>query len=169
MSNRRNQDYMEGKKMNLHKKHEGETVKALKEFNAHLRNEVRELKDKLKAEEQKGKGFFHDMIETQLDDFDLHIEIENLTAEVEKLKAENASLKSQKGSIFTGPSKRETELERQLESECARANELSAQLDTVSKRYEETQNAVTELIDENTMLKAKVEKYEKTKKGDANS
>ena len=29
--------------MNLHKKHEGETVKALKEFNAHLRNEVERM------------------------------------------------------------------------------------------------------------------------------
>ena len=71
------------------------------------------------------------------------------------------------GSVFT-VSKRETELERQLESERMRADELSEQLDTVSKRYEETQNAGTELMDENTMLKAKLEQlgqYEKSKKG----
>lgn len=85
------------------------------------------------------------------------------------LKKEIEQLKG--GSIFT-VSKRETELERKIESERMRADELSErnaelseQLDTVSKRYDETQNAVTELMDENTMLKAKLEKYEETKKG----
>lgn len=144
--------------MNLHKKHEGETVKALKEFNAHLRNEVRELKDKLKAEEQKGKGFFHDMIETQLDDFDLHIEIENLTAEVEKLKAENASLKSQKGSIFTSPTKKELSLKIQLMSERARANEYAEKLARSDVQLKEK-------IDENKALRQRLAEYEKPKNG----
>ena len=162
MLKRRNQDYMEGKKMNLHKKHEDETVKALKEFNAHLRNEVRELKDKRNASEKCKTWAYNELLkannqlrmaESRADRYEFSNRL--LEKEIEQLKG---------GSIFT-VSKRETELERQLESERMRADELSKQLDTISKRYEETQNAVTELMDENTMLKAKLEKYEKPKKG----
>lgn len=108
-----------------------ETIKTLKDFNAHLRHEVHELKDKLKSSEEKAQGFFHEMVDAQLENYDLNCEIE-------KLKAENAKLKSQKGSIFTGPSKRETELERQLKSECMRADELSEQLE----KYEKTKKGV---------------------------
>ena len=151
--------------MKKFKKHEGETVKALKEFNAHLRNEVRELKDKHNASEKCKIWAYNELLntnnqlrmaESRADRYKFSNRL--LEKEIEQLKG---------GSIFT-VSKRETELERQLESELRRADELSEQLDTVSKRYEETQNAVTELMDENTMLKAKLEQlgqYEKSKKG----
>lgn len=136
-----------------------ETIKTLKEFNAHLRNEVHELKDKLKAEEQKGKGFFHDMIETQLDDYELHAQIDKLTAENEKLKAETAKLQSQKGSIFTEPSKKELKLERQLMSERAKANEYAEKLARSDVQLKEQ-------IEENKALRLRLAEYEKpTKEG----
>lgn len=154
--------------MKKFKKHEGETVKALKEFNAHLRNEVRELKDKHNASEKCKIWAYNELLnannrlrmaESRADRYEFSNRL--LKKEIEQLKG---------GSIFT-VSKRETELERKLESERMRADELSErnaelseQLDTVSKRYEETQNAVTELMDENTMLKAKLEKAEEENK-----
>ena len=75
-----------------------ETIKAYKEFCAHLRNEVHELKDKLKEAEKKSAGYFQDMIEIRLDNYDL-------LCKIDRLQAENDKLKSQKGSIFTDPEK----------------------------------------------------------------
>ena len=93
--------------------------KALKEFNAHLRNEVRELKtekfelnnvismlternqeleDKLKKEKKRSQNFFTEMLRAQC-------ECDDLNHEIERLNVENAALKSQKGSIFTDPEK----------------------------------------------------------------
>ena len=93
--------------------------KALKEFNAHLRNEVHELKnvvhelknvismllesnqeleDKLKKEKKRSQNYFDDMIRAEC-------ECDRLNESVEKLQAENATLKSQNGSIFTDPEK----------------------------------------------------------------
>lgn len=139
-----------------------EIISTYKEFNAHLRHEVRELKDKLAAADKCKTWAYNELLkacnqlrmaESRADRYKFSNSL--LEKEIEQLKG---------GSIYT-VSKRETELERKLESESMRADELSEQLDTVSKRYEETQNAVTELMDENTMLKAKVEEYEKSKKG----
>ena len=98
--------------MNLHKKHEGETVKALKEFNSHLRNEIHELKhvilllaernqdlnNKLETEKKLSHSYFDGMILAQC-------ECDRLIEVVEKLQAENAALKNRKGSIFTDPDK----------------------------------------------------------------
>lgn len=93
--------------------------KALKEFNAHLRNEVHELKnvvhelkcvistllernqeleDKLKKEKKRSQNFFTEMLRAQC-------ERDDLKHEIERIKEENAALKSQKGSIFTDPDK----------------------------------------------------------------
>lgn len=104
--------------MNLHKKHDGETVKVLKEFNAHLRNEVHELKsekselknemsmllernqglkDKLKKEKKRSQNFFTEMLRAQC-------ERDDLNHEIERIKGENAALK-QKSSIYTDPEK----------------------------------------------------------------
>lgn len=147
--------------MNLHKKHEGETVKALKEFNAHLRNEVRELKDKLDASEKCKTWAYNELLkancqlrvaESRADRYKFSNRL--LEKEIEQLKG---------GSIFT-VSKRETELERKLESELRWADELSEKYETLAKRYDEATQAVKELTDENTMLKAKLEEYEKPKK-----
>ena len=83
--------------------------KALKEFNAHLRNEVHELKnlmsmlvernqdlkDKLKSEKKRSQSYFDDMIRAQC-------ECDNLNHEIERLKGENAALKL-KSSIYTDP------------------------------------------------------------------
>ena len=88
--------------------------KALKEFNAHLRNEVHELKtekselkdeismlvernqdlkDKLKSEKKRSQNFFTEMLRAQC-------ECDDLNHEIERLKGENAALKL-KSSIFT--------------------------------------------------------------------
>lgn len=75
-----------------------ETISILKDFNAHLRNEVHELKDKLKEAEEEAQSNYNDMIDTRLKNYDL-------LCEIERLRAENATLKSQKGSIFTDPEK----------------------------------------------------------------
>lgn len=147
------------------------SIEFLKEFNSHLRNEVHELKsekselkgvistllernqdlkDKLKKEKKRSQNFFTEMLRAQC-------ECDDLNHEIERLKGENAALKINR-SIYT-VSKRETELERQLESERMRADELSEKNETLAKRYEETQNTVTELTDENTMLKVKLEHF----------
>lgn len=153
--------------MKKFKKHENEMAKII-ESNDRLSREVEHQTQMLAAAED-CKQWAYEMLmkvcnelrmaESRADRYEFLNR--NLKKEIEQLKG---------GSIFT-VSKRETELERKLESESMRANELSErnaelseQLDTVSKRYEETQNAVTELMDENTMLKAKLEKYEETKK-----
>lgn len=97
--------------MKKFKKHEGETVKALKEFNAHLRNEVHELKDvistlvernqelddKLKKEKKRSQNFFTEMLRAQC-------ECDDLNHEIERIRGENAALKL-KSSIFTDPEK----------------------------------------------------------------
>lgn len=75
-----------------------ETIKAYKEFCAHLRNEVHELKDKLKEAQEEAQSNYNDMIDTRLENYDL-------LCKIEKLETENAALKSQKGSIFTDPEK----------------------------------------------------------------
>lgn len=72
--------------------------KILKEFNAHLRNEVRELKYKLREAEEEAQSNYNDMIDTRLENYDL-------ICKIKKLEVENAALKSQKGSIFTNPVK----------------------------------------------------------------
>lgn len=93
--------------------------KALKEFNAHLRNEVHEhkaekselinlismlyesnqdLKDELKKEKKRSQSYFDDMIRAEC-------ECDRLIEAVEKLQFENAALKNQKKSIFTDPEK----------------------------------------------------------------
>ncbi len=95
------------------------SIKFLKEFNAHLGNEVHELKsekselkgaistllernqdlkDKLKSEKNRSQSYFDDMIRAQC-------ECDRLIEVVEKLQAENAALKSQKESIYTDPKK----------------------------------------------------------------
>lgn len=85
--------------------------KTLKEFNAHLRNEVHELKDvismlvesnqdlkdKLKSEKKRSQNFFTEMLREQC-------ECDDLKHEIERLNGENAELKL-KGSIFTDPEK----------------------------------------------------------------
>ena len=85
--------------------------KALKEFNAHLRNEVHELKnvismlternkdlkDKLKSEKKRSQNFFTEMIRAQC-------ECDELNQEIERLKVENDALKL-KSSIYTDPEK----------------------------------------------------------------
>lgn len=85
--------------------------KALKEFNAHLRNEVHELKnvismllesnqdlkDKLKSEKKRSQNFFTEMLRAQC-------ECDDLNHEIERIKGENAALKL-KSSIFTDPVK----------------------------------------------------------------
>ena len=92
--------------------------KALKEFNAHLRNEVHELKseksdliklismlheiyqdlkDELKKEKKLSQSYFDDMIRAQR-------KCDWLNHEIERLKGENAALKL-KSSIFTDPKK----------------------------------------------------------------
>ena len=92
--------------------------KALKEFNAHLRNEVHELKsekselknemsmllernqeleDKLKKEKKRSQNFFTEMLRAQC-------ECDDLNHEIERIKGENAALKL-KSSIFTDPVK----------------------------------------------------------------
>lgn len=92
--------------------------KALKEFNAHLRNEVHELKtekselkdeismlvkrnqeieDKLKSEKKRSQNFFTEMLRAQC-------ECDDLNHEIERLKGENAALKL-KSSIYTDPEK----------------------------------------------------------------
>lgn len=94
------------------------SIKFLKEFNAHLRNEVHELKsekselkgvistlleriqdlkDKLKKEKKRSQNYFDDMIRAQC-------ECDNLNHEIERLKGENAALKL-KSSIYTDPEK----------------------------------------------------------------
>lgn len=86
--------------------------KALKEFNAHLRNEVHELKhvisllaernqdlnNKLETEKKRSQSYFDDMIRAQC-------ECDRLNESVKKLQAENAILKSQNGSIYTDQKK----------------------------------------------------------------
>lgn len=117
-----------------------EIIRELKDFNAHLRNEVHELKDKLKEAEKKSAGSFQDMIEIRLDNYDL-------ICKIDRLQAENDKLKSQKGSIFTGPSEKELRLERQLNSERERVDELTGKYETLQKRYDEAAQAVKELTD----------------------
>lgn len=89
-----------------------EIIRELKDFNAHLRNEVHELKieksvlngeileikDKLRKAQEEAQSNYNDMIDTRLKNYDLLCEIERLEAEI-------ATLKSQKGSIFTDPEK----------------------------------------------------------------
>lgn len=153
--------------MKKFKKHENEMAKLI-DSNDRLSREVEHQTQMLAASEDCKRWAYEQLMkannqlrvaERRADRYEFSNRL--LENEIEQLKG---------GSIFT-VSKRETELERQLESERMRADELSErnaelseQLDTVSKRYEETQNAVTELMDENTMLKAKVEEYEKPKK-----
>lgn len=95
------------------------SIKFLKEFNAHLRNEVHEHKaekselkgvismlleriqdinDKLKKEKKRSQNFFTEMLRAQC-------ECDRLNESVKKLQAENAILKSQEKSIFTDPEK----------------------------------------------------------------
>lgn len=88
------------------------SIKFLKEFNAHLRNEVHELKseksvlngeilelkDKLREAQEDARSNYNDMIDTRLENYDLICKIKNL-------EVENATLKSQKGSIYTDPVK----------------------------------------------------------------
>ena len=95
------------------------SIKFLKEFNAHLRNEVHEhkaqkselinlismlyesnqdLKDELKKEKKRSQSYFDDMIRAEC-------ECDDLNHEIERLKGENAALKSPKGSIYTDPVK----------------------------------------------------------------
>lgn len=146
--------------MKKFKKHENEMAK-LVESNDRLSREVEHQTQMLAAAED-CKRWAYEMLmkvcnelrmaESRADRYEFSNRL--LEKKIEQLKG---------GSIFT-VSKRETELERKLESERMRADELSEQLDTVSKRYEETQNAVTELMDENTMLKAKLEKAEEENK-----
>lgn len=85
--------------------------KTLKEFNAHLRNEVHELKNvmsmllernqelekKLESEEKKSQDFFNEMLRAQC-------ECDDLKHEIARTKEENAALKL-KSSIFTDPEK----------------------------------------------------------------
>lgn len=88
------------------------SIKFLKEFNSHLRNEVHELKteksvlngeilelkDKLREAEEKAQSNYNDMLDTRLENYDL-------ICKIKKLEVEIATLKSQKGSIFTDPEK----------------------------------------------------------------
>ena len=92
--------------------------KALKEFNAHLRNEVhehkaeksdlkdaistllernQELEDELKKEKKRSQNFFTEMLRAQC-------ERDDLKHEVARTKEENAALKL-KSSIYTDPVK----------------------------------------------------------------
>ena len=75
-----------------------ETIRAYKDFCAHLRNEVHELKDKLKKAEEEAQSNYNDMLDTRLENYDL-------ICKIKKLEVEIATLKSQKGSIFTDPEK----------------------------------------------------------------
>lgn len=127
-----------------------EIIRELKDFNAHLRNEVHELKDKLKEAEKKSAGYFQDMIEIRLDNYDL-------LCKIDRLQAENDKLKSQKGSIFTGPSEKELRLERQLDSALERVDELIERNETLQTRYDEAEQAVKELTDEKNALNDQVE------------
>lgn len=86
--------------------------KILKEFNAHLRNEVHELKaekselngeilelkDKLREAQEDAQSNYNDMLDTRLENYDL-------ICKIKKLEVEIATLKSQKGSIYTDPVK----------------------------------------------------------------
>ena len=144
--------------------------KILKEFNAHLRNEVHELKseksvlngeilelkDKLREAQEDAQSNYNDMLDTRLENYDL-------ICKIKKLEVEIATLKSQKGSIFTGPSKRETELERQLESERMRVDELAELNEILQNYFDESKQSILELMKKNKMLKAKLEEYEKEK------
>ena len=75
-----------------------ETIKAYKEFCAHLRNEVHELKDKLREAEEEAQSNYNDMLDTRFENYDL-------ICKIKKLEVEIATLKSQKGSIYTDPVK----------------------------------------------------------------
>ena len=146
--------------MKKFKKHENEMTKLI-ESNDRLSREVEHQTQMLAAAEDCKRWAYNKLLnasnqlrmaESRAERFKFSNRL--LEKEIEQLKG---------GSIFT-VSKRETELERQLESERMRADELSEQLDTVSKRYDEATQAVKELTDENTMLKAKVEKAEEENK-----
>ena len=73
-----------------------ETIKAYKDFCAHLRNEVHELKDKLREAEEEAQSNYNDMLDTRFENYDL-------ICKIKKLEVEIATLKSQKGSIYTDP------------------------------------------------------------------
>lgn len=75
-----------------------ETIKAYKDFCAHLRNEVHELKDKLREAEEEAQSNYNDMLDTRFENYDL-------ICKIKKLEVEIATLKSQKGSIYTDPEK----------------------------------------------------------------
>lgn len=95
------------------------SIKFLKEFNAHLLewgNElksekcelkgvistllerIQKLEKKLESEEKKSQDFFNEMLRAQC-------ECDDLNHEIERLKGENAAPKSQKRSIYTDPVK----------------------------------------------------------------
>lgn len=146
--------------MKKFKKHENEMTKLI-ESNDRLSREVEHQTQMLAAAEDCKRWAYNKLLnasnqlrmaESRADRYKFSNRL--LEKEIEQLKG---------GSIFT-VSKRETELERQLESERMRADELSEKNETLAKRYEETQNAVTELMDKNTMLKAKLEKAEEENK-----
>lgn len=146
--------------MKKFKKHENEMAKLI-ESNDRLSREVEHQTQMLAAAEDCKRWAYNKLLnasnqlrmaESRADRYEFSNR--QLEKEIEQLKG---------GSIFT-VSKRETELERQLESERMRAEELSEKNETLAKRYEETQNAVTELMDKNTMLKAKLEKAEEENK-----